>query len=475
MMSIATFPAYPILLVDDEEGVLHSFQMALRSAGINNLLLCSDSRKAIALLHEQDIHVMLLDLTMPHISGEELLAQVVEAFPEVPVIVITGLNEIDSAVHCMRLGAFDYMAKPVEKNRLVTSVRRGIEVRDLRRENQKLRQRVMEGDQNVPPVFKSIVTQDPSMQSVFRYIESIAESPEPVLITGETGVGKELMAHAIHDQSGRSGEFVAVNVAGLDEHVFSDSLFGHTKGAFTGATEIRRGMVERAESGTLFLDEIGDLAHASQIKLLRLIQEGEYLPLGSDAPRYTNTRIVTSTNKYLSELLDSGEFRNDLYYRLNAHHIHIPPLRERINDIELLMHTFVCAMAKKMNRKAPEPTTELMALLRAYPFPGNIRELQAMVADAVSSQQDGRLQLACFKKHMAANIRAGQALLPESVVLASPEDLPENVPFPTLKQITAKWVELAVKRANGNQTAAAHLLGISQPALSKRLQRLRMK
>ena len=474
-MKVATFPVYPVLLVDDEEGVLHSFQMALRSSGVNNLLLCSDSREAVPILHEQDIHVMLLDLTMPHISGEELLVQVVEAFPEVPVIVITGMNEIDSVVHCMRLGAFDYMVKPVEKNRLVTSVRRAIEVRDLRRENQKLRQRVMEGNQDVPAVFKSIVTQDPSMRSVFRYVESIAESPEPVLITGETGVGKELMANAIHNLSGRDGEFVAVNVAGLDEHVFSDSLFGHTKGAFTGATEIRRGMVERAESGTLFLDEIGDLAHAAQIKLLRLIQEGEYLPLGSDIPRYTNTRIVTSTNKYLSELLDSGEFRNDLYYRLNAHHIHIPPLRERINDIELLIHTFADAMAKKMNKDVPEPTMELIALLRAYPFPGNIRELQAMVADAVSSQEDGRLSLACFKKHMAANIRAGQALVPGSITLATPEELPENAPFPTLKQVTTKWVELAMKRANGNQTAAAHLLGISQPAICKRLQRLRAK
>ncbi|NCC51430.1 MAG: sigma-54-dependent Fis family transcriptional regulator [Spartobacteria bacterium] len=472
-MNKAVFPAYPILLIDDDEGVLHSFQMALRSSGINNLMLCSDSRQAMTVLHEQDVHVMLLDLTMPYISGEELLAQVVEVFPELPVMVITGMNDVESAVRCMRLGAFDYMVKPVEKNRLVTSVRRAVEVRDLRRENQALRRRVMQVDQNVPQAFKTIVTRDPSMLAVFRYAESIAESPEPVLITGETGVGKELMANAIHNLSGRQGEFVAVNVAGLDEQVFSDTLFGHTKGAFTGASETRRGMVERAASGTLFLDEIGDLAHASQVKLLRLIQEGEYLPIGVDVPRYTNTRIITSTNKYLSELLDSGDFRNDLYYRLNAHHIHIPPLRERINDIEVLTHTFVEAMANKMNKKAPGPTAELIGLLRAYPFPGNVRELQAMVADAVSSHQSGRLLLACFKKHMAANARAGQALMPGAKTVANPDTLPENAPFPTLKQITTKWVQSAMDRAGGNQSAAARLLGISQPALSKRLQRMR--
>ncbi|RLB34210.1 MAG: sigma-54-dependent Fis family transcriptional regulator, partial [Deltaproteobacteria bacterium] len=318
------FPLHPILIVDDEEEILRSFSIALRTGGITNILTCQDSRDVPYLLMEKDPAVILLDLGMPHMSGQELLQQIVEDFPHVPVIVITGNTEVEVAVECMKARAFDYMVKPVEKSRLISGVKRAIELNDLRKQVQILRETFAQRDLENPDAFSEIVTRNQVMLSLFRYAECIAPSPEPVLITGETGVGKELMARAIHKLSGRLGQLVAVNVAGVDDNVFSDTLFGHVKGAYTGAEAMRKGMVEQASGGTLLLDEIGDLSVASQVKLLRLLQENEYFPLGSDVAKISDARVIVTTNKDLGKLRESGDFRKDLYYRLSIHQIHIP-------------------------------------------------------------------------------------------------------------------------------------------------------
>jgi two-component system nitrogen regulation response regulator GlnG len=465
-----TFPVFPILLVDDEEQALLSFEMALRSANINHFVHCQDSREVIPLLREREVELMILDLRMPHLSGDELLLVITADFPEVPVIIITGANDVDTAVKCMKLGAFDYMVKPVERSRLVIGVKRAVELRELQRENRLLKAHVLSDRLEHPEAFSEIVTCSLSMRSIFQYTEAIAASPRPLLITGETGVGKELAAKAVHLLSRRKGAFVPVNVAGLDDNVFADTLFGHKKGAFTGADQPRAGLLEQAAGGTLFLDEIGDLSSASQVKLLRFLQDGEFFPLGSDLAKRSDARAIVATNQDLEAMQRSGRFRKDLYYRLRDHHIHIPPLRERMEDVPLLLEHFMEKAAAALGKNKPTAPEELLTLLSTHHFPGNIRELESMVFDAVGSHRHGKLSLDIFKSHLfqkppsTTGHRMEQA--PREGVCVFFSDR-----LPALKEIENLLVDEAMRRAKGNQSVAALALGITRQALNKRLRK----
>jgi DNA-binding NtrC family response regulator len=311
------------------------------------------------------------------------------------------------------------------------------------------------------------------MLSIFQYIESIAQTSQPVLIRGETGVGKELIARTLHTLSGLKGSFVAVNVAGLDDNVFSDTLFGHVRGAFTGAERDRRGLIEQAAGGTLFLDEIGDLSTASQVKLLRLLQEGEYFPLGRDDAKRTDVRIVASSNVDLWERQKAGLFRKDLNYRLRTHRIYIPPLRERMDDIPLLVEHFLGEAARTLDKKKPVLPNELTPLLRTYSFPGNVRELQTLVFDAVSRHKGSGLSLDVFKAHIRL-YQSRENAKPQAAA-HTPEPGKALIGFseklPTIKQASDLLVDEAMRRSGGNQSIAAGLLGITQQALSKRLKK----
>jgi len=398
-MSVSLFPAAPLLLVDDEAAWLRSLAVTLKKdAGINHVVKCEDSLKVMQLLASRKFSLVLLDLIMPKLSGEELLPMMVNEHPDVPIIIVSGINQVDAAVRCMRAGARDYFIKSDETERLITSLRRILEYQRLRHENSRLKSCVLQDRVECPAAFANIVTCSRKMQALFRYVEAVAPSPEPLLITGESGVGKELVARAVHELAGGAGPWVAMNVAGLDDNVFSDTLFGHAKGAYTGAEQVRGGMIAAAGSGTLFLDEIGDLSPASQVKLLRLLQEGEYYSLGSDRPRKLQARIVVATNTDLVRKQAAGQFRKDLFYRIRAHHVDVPPLRERCEDIPLLLDHFLSEAAAAMGRKKPTPPGELAVLLGAYPFPGNIRELRAMIYDAVSLHQSGKLSLDTFRR-----------------------------------------------------------------------------
>ena len=320
-----------------------------------------------------------------------------------------------------------------------------------------------------PEAFAEIITNSKEMLSVFIYIESIAQSSQPVLITGETGVGKELIARSIHSLSGLKGRFITVNVAGLDDNLFSDAFFGHIKGAFTGADKVRHGLVEKASGGTLFLDEIGDMSPASQVKLLRLLQEGEYLPLGQDEHKKTDVRILAATNQDLWELQEAGKFRKDLNFRLRVHHIDVLPLRERKDDIPVLVDHFLDEAARALKKKKPTIPKDLFKLLGTYSFPGNVRELQAMVFDAVSRHKARILSLKVFKSHISkenkGRIVSTEVELEETALLTFSRKLP------TIKQATQLLVDEAIKRSQGNQSVAAGMLGVSHQALSKRLKR----
>jgi len=457
-----TYPTLPLLLVDDEKQMLNSFRRTLNYGGITNIIQCNDPREVPDMLRTQPIEAILLDLLMPHLSGEELMTRLAEEFPEIPVIVITGVREVETAVRCMKLNAYDYLVKPVEEDQLLKSVRHVIEYREMRNEILALRQNLLTEGLRCPDCFSEFTTQNKKMFSIFRYIEAVARSSQAILITGETGVGKEMIAASIHRSSGCPGKFVKITIAGLESTLFSDTLFGHTRGAFTGAEVIRHGLVEEAANGTLFLDEIGDLAIDSQIKLLRLIQEKEYFPIGSDEAKKSHTRIVAATNRDLAKLVQDGKFRNDLYYRLNSHHVSIPPLRERIDDLPFLVEKFFASAAEEFDQVRLSPSTELINLLSYYEFPGNVRELKAIIFDAVAQHTSNRLNLSLFTQYIKPPAHPESRPAPPS---PGELDYATMKTLPSLKEANSWLIAEALKRASGNKTVAAQLLGISRQTI----------
>lgn len=469
-MSRPLHPALPVFLVDDEPQILLGFSTTLRTAGISHILTIEDSREVMPLLEKKDAAVIVLDLSMPHVSGHELLAEISREFPHVPVVIVTGKDDIETAVACMKGGAFDYLVKPVEMNRFLSSIKKALELSDLRQEVSSLKRHLLADQLEPVPAFSSIITNSKKMRSLLHYVEAIAGSQQPALITGETGVGKELIARSIHELSGRKGQFIAVDIAGLDDTMFSDTLFGHKRGAFTGAEREREGLIAQAAGGTLFLDEIGDLHEASQVKLLRLLQDQKFFPLGSDAPRTSNARVIVATNQDLQHLMKGDRFRKDLYYRLCAHQVHVPPLRERTEDIPLLLNHFLDEATISFQKKKPTYPEELVTLLSTYHFPGNIRELQAMVFDAVAQHTHGILSMASFKNVIGNEHNNSHPMTSVSRQEAGTLHC-TFTRFPTLKETEEYFIDEALKLSHGNQGAAAFLLGITRQALNKRLTR----
>ncbi len=464
------YPDNPVLMVDDELPWLRSMSMSLKSVGgITNVKLCNDSREVANLLRKSTFSLAILDLTMPYLGGEDLLAHIRENYPELPVIVISGMNQIETAIRCVRAGAEDFYVKTDERERIITGIQKVLKQVRLQQEIRQLSATILDNNPATDPAFSSIVSKNIKMHSIFNYLKAVSSSMEPILITGESGTGKELIARSVHQLSAPDKPLVAVNVAGLDDMMFSDSLFGHVKGAFTGADKVRMGMIEKAADGVLFLDEIGDLSMPSQVKLLRLLQEGEYYPLGSDQPRLSKARIIVATNHRLAEKEADGSFRRDLLYRLYSHRVQLPPLRERKEDIQPLLDYFIREAATSLGKGIPSYPPELITLLSTYHYPGNIRELRGMVHDAVSVHSKGILSMARFKEAIG-----NSDLIPvESLPLHGPgtANVIFNDPLPTIKELTEILVDEAMLRANNNQSIAARILGISHQALNQRLKK----
>lgn len=450
------YPFNPILIVDDEEAILDGQRNILATSGITNVICETDGRNIKKIFNNYEIELVLLDLVMPHRSGSSILTYIHDNFPDVPVIIITGTDDVNIAVDCMKNGAVDYMVKAIEKIRLVSGVKRAIAFRQLRRENSLLKASLLKSDLKIPSAFKGIITEDNHLMHLFLYAELIAGTNEPILLTGETGSGKDLFVQAIHKSKNRNCPYIAINVAGIDDHSFSDTLFGHQKGAFTGAQEHRPGFIQKADGGVLFLDEIGDLSMESQIKLLRLIDTGEYYPLGSDKAKKARVKIVTATNCNLEELVKEGKFRKDLYFRLETHAISLPPLRNRTNDLPLLISHFLPEID-------PCSIDEIVSLLCQYEFPGNVRELRSLLLDAQQRTLLGKtLSEAIGEKLVLKKIHTCNKK-DDAYSFSSVEHLPD------IKTATALLVSEALKRAKGNQTTAARILGISKQALNQRL------
>lgn len=458
-----------ILVADDEKYVRESLTAYLDDIGYCTLE-AENGREGLEMFRQHSPDLVITDLRMPVLDGFALVEAITAESEYTPTIVVSGVGAVDEAVRAMRLGAWDYLSKPIANfEELQITIDSCLERAATRRELERLRRHLSDGSLEDESAFGGIITASPRMRTIFLYLESVAPSRQPVLITGETGTGKELVARAIHSLSGLGGPFIAINLAGLDDTMFSDTLFGHQRGAYTGADRVREGLVRQASGGTLFLDEIGDLPAGSQVKLLRLLQEGEYLPLGSDKVLKSDARIVTATHADLKHRMELGTFRPDLYYRLCSHRVELPPLRDRPEDIPLLTVHFMERAASLLGKPVPVAPPELNSYLTAYRFPGNIRELEAIIHDAVARSTSRILPLEPFIEAIGGDLRASPAATP---LVNRCIACPFAETFPTLKAAEDYLINEALRLSGTNQRLAAAYLGISRQALNKRLSRL---
>jgi DNA-binding NtrC family response regulator len=452
-----------ILIVDDNQGVIEALRLLFKLEGWRVVGL-SDPARAAQTAALENAQLVLLDMnftrdTTSGAEGMEALRSLRQYDASLPVIMMTAWGTVDRAVEAMKLGAADYLTKPWENERLVAVAKAQLELRRVRRQNRLLAEenRLMRGELDAQYEFSRIVGHSPKMVEALRLVADVAPSEATVLVTGPPGTGKELVAHAIHHNSPRkAGPFVKVHVGALHEGLFERELFGHVRGAYTDAREDRPGRFDVADGGTLFLDEIGTLGPAQQVKLLRVLQEGEFEPLGSTRTRKVDVRIVSATNVDLKAEIAAGRFREDLYYRLNVVEIRLPPLCERPEDVPLLAKRFLGDFARKNRKPVVGFTDEGEQALKSYAWPGNVRELENVLERAV---------ILCRGTHIGqAELPLGQSPSPVGPALSGLGEF-------TLEELERAMVQRALDEHGGNISRAATALGLSRAALYRRLQK----
>ena len=451
-----------ILAIDDDPGVLRYLFLLLMQTGKHEVQILEDSTKALQELDRGGYDVLLLDMDMPGVTGLDILKYARENHPDLETIVLTGVEDVQLAVTAMKLGAYDYLSKPVNNDLLLLVLERALERRHLKNRVHELREDFKFEDLKNKEVFRDIITRSPTIIKILRYVERIASSHSSVLIWGESGTGKELLARAIHTLSPRKDEkFVAVNAGVFVNELFASEFFGHLKGSFSGAYSDQKGFLEAANRGTLFLDEIGELSLPIQVKLLRVLQDGEFFRLGSTHNQKVDVRIIAATNKDLQVEIKKGNFRKDLFYRLNINSIYLPPLREHKEDIPLLAYHFLekyNRINKKQIREISEP---MMELLQQYDYPGNIRELENIINNMVSVETSDKLT---------------KASLPAYVSGAIPKYKGPPPPFEekSLQELEREHIRRVLERTGGNRTRAAKILGISRVNLLSKIKRYQL-
>lgn len=447
-----------ILIVDDDEGLLFSIRAALLSAGLPDPTMISDSRKVLETVRRNRFHLALLDLIMPHLDGMDVLKQIKQESPTTECIILTAVDDVATAVKAIRFGAYDYLVKPLQVKRTTIAVRHALERYRLRQGMALFERPQTFADLKDPSAFGSMVAEDEAMALVFHQVETCAQSDYNVMITGETGVGKGMLARVVHQLSRRAGgPFVVVNMPAFSQTLFEDNFFGHMRGAYTGAVSDKPGFFETAQGGTLFLDEITELAPTIQSKLLRVIEEKEFYRLGSTNIVNVDVRFLSASNRDVSKIVTAGHLRGDLYFRLNEYHIHIPPLRRRPKDILPLAHFFLRRHALKNDKQVDDISPELSKALERYSFPGNVRELENIIASAVLVEENRQLTMGSAQ------------------TIAHPRDMAESSEsehFPTLTEVQDAHILRAMKHTNGNRTRAAQLLGIGLRTLQRKLKQL---
>lgn len=444
----------PILVVDDDVGLLSSIKATLVSSGMQEPALVSDSTRVMELIKRNHFRVVFLDLIMPQKNGMEVLKQIKKTFPEIECVIVTAIDDVSSAVQAMKYGAYDYLVKPLNSKKLIIVINRALERYNLRH-GLALFERVQTfSDLKNPLAFEDLITEDETMALVFHQAESVAPTDYSVIISGESGTGKEMLARIIHDLSNRSSRpFLAVNMAAFSKTLFEDEFFGHNKGAYTGAISEKRGFFEAAQGGTLFLDEITELEPSLQGKLLRVIQESELYRLGSTEIKDVDVRIIAATNRDINKEIENGNFRADLFYRLNMCHIKVPPLRERKRDILPLARHFLKIHAMKNNKEIDTLAPDLAARLLAYPFQGNVRELENTIGAATLLEKSNVLTLSSASD-LLAHSESGQGC-DEKLI--------------TLSELEKRHIRKVLESTNGNRTRAAKILGIGLRTLQRKL------
>ncbi len=443
-----------ILVIDDDQAVLNYLNIFLLQDGTFDVTTLSDSTQAYEFLKNGSFDMLLLDMDMPEVTGLDILKRIHEESFDVETIVLTGVEDIGLAVAAMKLGALEYLTKPVDNERLLNLMHTAL---DQRRASRNLEsQMTAAANLRFKEAFKEIVTQDAKMNEVFSTVEKMALTDNSVLIWGESGTGKELIARAIHRISKRNSQnFVAVNAGTFASELFASEFFGHNQGAFTGATSNKRGFLEEADKGTLFLDEIGELALPIQVKLLRVLQEGEFFRLGSTKNVKVDVRIIAATNKNLHEEMKKGNFRKDLFYRLNINSVYLPPLRERKGDITLLAYYFLRRFCQINCKKVEKISDGVMKSLTQYDYPGNIRELMNIINSAVIVESANELKKKSLPSYFLEN--AGFS-----------DSGPLDAPLRTLEQVENEHIKRVLDYTGGNKTRAAQILGISRISLIAR-------
>ncbi|HTR78536.1 MAG TPA: sigma-54 dependent transcriptional regulator [Gemmatimonadaceae bacterium] len=444
-----------VLIIDDESGILESLTILLRSEGFTPYA-AQGGKRGLDQLAEIDPDIVLTDVRMPAVGGVEVLAAARQHDPEVPVILMTAQATLQSAMQAVNEGAFYYIQKPFRNDELIAILRRAAEQRRLRAENRSLKQAIRAQDRN--GAARPTGTSKPWVD-VLRLAEMVAPTESTVLIQGESGTGKEIVARYLHDLSNRaSGPFLSINCGALPESLLESELFGHVKGAFTGAVRDRIGLFGSSTGGTFFLDEIGETTPATQVKLLRALQHREVIPVGASQAVPIDTRVIAATNRDLEEEIRAGRFRSDLYYRLNVIALYLPPLRQRPDDIPILAEFFLQKIAAVRHEIPKRLGPELTQVLQTYGWPGNVRELENALERAVILTEGAEIDLAS---------------LPHRITELRPEPLvsPRTPPNPTLEAVEQAYIMWVLQGERGNKTRAAEILGIDPSTLHRKLSR----
>jgi two-component system response regulator PilR (NtrC family) len=455
-------------VVDDEQNIVEVLEIVLQEQGME-VLKTTSGKAALKLLQKREVDLVISDIRMPDLSGVELLKEVKQFAPETIFIMITAFATTDTAIDALQHGAYDYLTKPFKMEELLNIIRHALEKKNLRREVASLRNEVeaQQGQKLFQALNRSqLVGKSPKMLEVYRTVGTVAMGESTVLITGESGTGKELVARAIHEASlRRERPFVSINCGAFPETLLESELFGYVKGAFTGATGNKKGLLEVANGGSVFLDEIGNMTLAMQVKLLRVLQDRKLRPLGGTAEALVDVRVIAATNQDLKAAIQNGQFREDLFYRIAVITIHLPPLRERPEDIDLLAFHFLTRYADKAHKKVFGISPEALRYLENYHWPGNVRELENTIERAIALETTETIQV---------------DRLPEAVRKLPVSQAPALIPLPEgafdlqtfLTDLERSLICQALERSEGNQTLAAQELGLTRPSLRHRIQTL---
>jgi two-component system response regulator AtoC len=443
-----------VLVVDDEAGLRHTLQMILGDEGYS-VLTAGDGEEGLRVALAERPDVVLCDVRMPRLDGLGFVQRYLASGGEALIVMMSAYGTVDTAVEAMRLGAYDYISKPFNADEVLLTLRKAEERESLRREVRSLRRRVARAEG-----FEAVIGRSGAFREVLQLAERVAPYPTTVLITGESGTGKEAVARAIHRASPRrDAAFVAVNCGAIPENLLEPELFGHEKGAFTGAERARAGLIAEANGGTLFLDEIGELPLPLQVKLLRVLQERTVRAVGAAQEQPVDVRVLAATSRDLVEEVEAGRFRDDLFYRINVLHLQLPPLRSRPEDVPVLAEHFLHAHAERLGIPAPELPAGLLPILLRYAWPGNVRELENVVERALVLSGG-----AIAEEHLPAHVRSGA---PPFAVPTDGDDLSVKR---RLRALERELIARALERTHGNRTRAAEILELSTRALSYKVQ-----